>query len=108
MFKTITHALWPSKCVKEAVWVRGSLQCPCGNVVALRYSFDGATKLYVYPEFDKYRKEIIASQTTISDKGELVGAVCFDEFSDFMQELRLTPLNTIPAEEDIDNNKEDT
>lgn len=109
MFKQITHKLWPSKCIKKAVWERGELRCSCGEILALRYTFDGTTRVFVYPEFKKYQQQIADGQNQISED-EVIGAICFDDFSDFMEDLKKSPLNTYVSDEDIveETNEEDT
>ena len=109
MFKKIMHKLRPDKCVKEAVWERGELHCSCGEILALRYSIDNVTHVFVYPEFAQYKQQITESQNHIEDD-EVIGAICFNDFSDFMEEMKRTPLNTYVPDDEIvcEENEEDT
>lgn len=109
MFKQIVHKLRPSLCLKNAKWERGELRCPCGEILALRYMFDGTMKVFIYPEFRKYQQEISKCQYKESE-GEVIGTVCFDDFSAFMAEMKITPLNTYVSDEEIDQmtTEEDT
>lgn len=102
MFKRMMHMFMPSRCVKEAKWIRGSLYCPCGDILALRYKNGDTTGVYIYPQFRKYEKEIM--DIPVGDGEEVIGAVCFDDFCDFMLDLKMRPMNTRP--DDIEMNDE--
>ena len=80
--------------------------CPCGDCLALRYFFDGIQRVYIYPPFRRFKKRIM--EIPQGDK-EVIGAVCFDDFSAFMQDLKFTPMDTHPSEDEINKNiQEDT
>ena len=106
MFKRIVHKLRPDKCVKEATWERGELHCPCGEILALRYSINDIPRIFVYPEFAQYKQEITASQQYI-ENDEVIGAICFDDFNAFMEEMKRTPLNTYVPDEEIGCDEEE-
>lgn len=99
MFTRIIHALLPSLCVKNAKWVRGSLVCSCGEILALRYRFDNNDRVFIYPPFRKYQQQIL--DIPFGSGEEVIGAVCFDDFSVFMRELKLTPMSTYPTEDEM-------
>lgn len=100
MFKRILHLIFPGLCVREARWVRGSLCCPCGDILALRYQYDGITRVFIYPTFRKYEKQI----SNISVGDGVIGAVCFDDFCDFMLDFKFKSSNTFP---DYDETNDD-
>lgn len=107
MFRSIIHTLFPQKCVENARWSRGSLICSCGEILALRYIFDGAVRVFIYPPFRKYEKQIL--NISPMSGSEVIGTVCFDDFSAFMQDLKFTPMDTHPSEDEINENiQEDT
>lgn len=85
------------------------MHCPCGEILALRYMFDGESRVFVYPKFSKFKENIIANQQELSGD-EVVGAICFDDFSDFMASLRALPLVTYVPDEDLlnEDTEEDT
>ena len=112
MFKSIIHTLQPNRCVKEAHWERGSLNCPCGNILALRYEMDGVSKVFIYPEYRKYEQEIIESQQDLLSDNVL-GTVSFQEFSDFMESFKFSIAYDLAVSEDAEcvdeiENEEDT
>lgn len=107
MFRSIIHTLFPQKCVENARWSRGSLICSCGEILALRYIFDGAVRVFIYPPFRKYEKQILNISPV--NGNEVIGTVCFDDFSAFMEDLKKIPLSTYPlTNETDDENQEDT
>lgn len=109
MFKQILHTFRRKKCLKSATWERGELHCTCGEILALRYTIGDLTRVFVYPEYVQFKKEIMESQALVSGD-EVVGAICFDDFSAFIEEMKKTPFNTYVSEEECmtDECKEDT
>ena len=101
MFEKITHKLRPWVCVKSAVWERGELRCPCGEILALCYGFDGMVRVFIYPEFSKWKSFILEKKEEWHIGEDVIGVVCFDDFDHFMEEIRRTPLNTNVPEEEI-------
>lgn len=67
--------------------------------------------MYIYQEFRKYRRDIIAKHNAASEDNS-IGAIVFDDFRDFMTEIKQLSLHTYPSEEDLqestEENKEDT
>lgn len=105
-FEKITHLLMPFLCTQKARWKSGGLMCPCGDCLALRYSFDGIIRVFIYPPFRKFKNRIMAIP---QEDNEVIGAVCFDDFDAFMQDLKFVPIRTNPSDDEIDNNiQEDT
>lgn len=107
--KTLAHTLRRSHCVKESVWENGSLCCPCGEILALRYVIDGTARIYIYPEYRKYRAEIIEGQRALSGTNA-IGALCFDDVHSFFSALPKldTSIPEEPVDEETENDKEDT
>ena len=99
MIKRILHLLFPRLCVQEARWSRGSLCCPCGDILALRYRHDNITRVFIYPTFRKYEKQIL--DIPVGDGSEVIGAISFDDFCDFMLDLKIRPLNTYPDDNEM-------
>ncbi len=86
LWKELTHLFRRKQCVREAVWERGVLRCPCGEILALRYAVDGCVRLYVYPEYKKFHQEIVAGQIGLPD-GDVIGTLCFDDISSFLRSI---------------------
>ena len=112
IFKSMIHTLRPCRCVKEARWERGSLNCPCGNILALRYEIDDVSRLFIYPEYQKFEQQIIQSQQgLLSDN--VLGTLSYHDFSVFMENFKLSLPTILEDDEELDEadeieNEEDT
>lgn len=106
--KRIVHAIMPKRCIESAEWVRGSLQCSCGAILALRYRMNHKLHTYIYPEFRSYRNEIMAKHYAIKSGDGVIGECCFDDFSTFMREGWRMMDSVTSSEETMEQNfKED-
>ena len=75
-------------CLKFAEWKGGVLQCDkCKRMIALRYMIGDDIKLYIFPKFKKYKKEIEKRKDTfhIVDNDNILGKINFDEFNDLIR-----------------------
>ena len=85
------------------------MRCPCGEILALRYVVNGAVRIYIYPEYRKYRAEILEGQRALPVTNAL-GALCFDDVHSFFSALPKldTSIPEEPADGESENDKEDT
>ena len=106
----LSHKFGRGKCIKKSKWDKGVLRCcECGEIIALRYFFDGEVHVYVYPEYSKYRHEISEMPDTQgnSPDGNSLGNVSFQEFDDFLYYLKLEQDSILSVQEDDEGIRED-
>lgn len=103
MINQILHMIWPSKCIQNAEWDLDILYCKkCKEAIAKRYIFDGEVRVYIFPKYRQYTKQIKERK----DNQEINGIryslenVDFSEFDDLINSIRQSERELYTVSED--------
>ena len=85
------------------MWKDGELRCSkCGQLIAVRYRIGKEVHVYPFQKFKSDRKRIEGREDSykITESGDLLGDISFEDFDDLRNYIRSDPADLFPIQED--------